>query len=205
MIFKYKATTPDGKLQEGQVDAQNRDVAVRALQRRELIVLSINEIGGAEWYNFSFFERVSAKEIVILFRQLSTLFEAKVPVLDSFRLLGNESSNKKLHKILTAIADDIQNGAPISKAMEKHPDIFSNFHVNMVLSGEETGKLASTFTYLADYLEREHELKSKAGHALVYPAFVIIAFIAVMVLMLMFVVPKLTDIIESTGQEPPIY
>ena len=205
MIFRYKASTTDGRTQEGQVDAQSRDLAVVALQRRGLIVLSIEEIGTSHWYNLALFERVQSKEIVIVFRQLSTLFEAKVPVLASFRLLATESSNPKLHRIMTNVADDIQAGFPISKAVEKHPDIFTNFHVNMILSGEETGKLSETFRYLADYLERQHELTSKAKHAMVYPSFIIFAFFAVMGLMFTFVIPKLTEIIKETNQEVPIY
>ena len=205
MIFRYKASTTDGRTQEGQVDAQSRDLAVVALQRRGLIVLSVEEIGTRHWYNLALFERVQSKEIVIVFRQLSTLFEAKVPVLASFRLLATESSNPKLHRIMTNVADDIQAGFPISKAVEKHPDIFTNFHVNMILSGEETGKLSETFRYLADYLERQHELTSKAKHAMVYPSFIIFAFFAVMGLMFTFVIPKLTEIIKETNQEVPIY
>jgi len=205
MIFRYKASTTDGRTQEGQVDAQSRDLAVVALQRRGLIVLSVEEIGTRHWYNLALFERVQSKEIVIVFRQLSTLFEAKVPVLASFRLLATESSNPKLHRIMTNVADDIQAGFPISKAVGKHPDIFTNFHVNMILSGEETGKLSETFRYLADYLERQHELTSKAKHAMVYPSFIIFAFFAVMGLMFTFVIPKLTEIIKETNQEVPIY
>ncbi|KKS48313.1 MAG: Type II secretion system F domain protein [Candidatus Nomurabacteria bacterium GW2011_GWC2_42_20] len=94
---------------------------------------------------------------------------------------------------------------PISGALFKHPSLFSDFYVNMVIGGEESGKLAETFNALADYLERSTELISKARGALIYPAFVIFTFIVVMVLMLTLVIPKLSDIITQSGQDVPIY
>jgi len=205
MLFTYTATTSDGKNQDGKVEAQSKDLAVSALQRRGLIILNIKSRDKKEWYNLTLFERVSPKDVVILFRQLATLFEAKVPVLDSMRLLANEAVSPKLQSILTEVADDIQGGSAISKAFEKHPSVFSNFHVNMILSGEESGKLSETFVYLADYLERQQELKSKAQGALVYPSFIFLTFIGVMVLMFTVVVPKLTQIIDASGQPVPIY
>lgn len=206
MLFSYKATTADGQEQEGTIEATNPDSAVTALQKRGLFVLSIEEgEEKKEWYDISLFERVKTKDVVIMSRQLSTLFEAKVPVLDSFRLLSDQSENPLLGKVLRKVADDIQAGEPLSKAMQKHSNVFSDFYVNMVASGEESGKFSETFTYLADYLERQYELRSKAQHALIYPAFVITVFVVVMVLMFTVVVPKLSEIIEQSGQEIPIY
>jgi type IV pilus assembly protein PilC len=89
--------------------------------------------------------------------------------------------------------------------MEKHPNVFSNFYTAMVRAGEESGKLTETFRYLADYLERQFELMSKTKNALVYPAFVVLTFIVVMILMLTTVIPKLSAILIETGQQLPIY
>jgi len=100
---------------------------------------------------------------------------------------------------------DLQGGASISKALEKHPKAFSPFVVNMVVSGEETGHLDEVFTYLAEYTDRSYATTSKARNAMIYPAFVVITFIAVMVLMLTMVIPKISDIILSSGQQIPLY
>ena len=206
MLFKYKATTANGEETSGTVDASSEDLAISSLQRRGLIVLDIKSgskgIGG---FNVVIFERVSPKDIVVLSRQLSTLFEAKVPVLESFQLLAKEADSQILKRILDEIVNDIRSGLPISKSLEKHPKVFSNFYVNMVLTGEESGKLSETFLFLADYLERQYELISKARHAMVYPSFVILAFFGVMILMFTVVIPKLSEIILDTGQEIPIY
>jgi type IV pilus assembly protein PilC len=106
---------------------------------------------------------------------------------------------------LVEVTDDIKGGIPISAAMAKHPKVFSNFYVNMVRSGEESGKLSEAFTYLADYMDRTYALTSRATNALIYPAFVVISFVVVMILMVVFVIPRLSDILLETGQELPIY
>lgn len=207
MLFTYRALDPDGHERQGTVEALSMDVAIATLQRRSLIVSSIEPAGAknALSMEISFFKHVSNKEIVILSRQIATLFEAQVSALRIFRLLAAEVDNKYLSEILTQVADDLQGGSPISKAMGRHPKVFSNFYVNMVRSGEESGKLSQTFGYLADYLDRTYEVMSKAQNALIYPAFVIGVFVIVMVLMLTIVIPKISTILTDSGQEVPIY
>lgn len=200
-------------MREGELQAASMDIAVGALQKRNLIVVSLDPVGQAgSFLKFNvggkttlFEKRIKRRDIVIFSRQISTLFEAKVPVVTSFRLLADESENPALKARLSMVVEDIEGGSSISQAMSKHPKLFSSFYVNMVLSGEESGKLDEVFKYLADYLERAHELMSKATRALVYPAFVMSAFVAVMILMLVFVIPKMASIIEESGQEAPVY
>jgi type IV pilus assembly protein PilC len=111
----------------------------------------------------------------------------------------------ELSKILTQVADDIQGGSPISKALAKHPKAFSSFYINMVRAGEESGKLSETFIYLADYLDRSYEVNAKTQNALIYPAFVIVVFFVVMALMLTFVIPQVSTILADSGQELPLF
>ena len=153
----------------------------------------------------SYSDRVSNKDVVILSRQLATLFEAQVSALRVFRLLGAESENKVLGNILLTISDDLQAGSSISAALEKHPKAFSEFYVSMVKAGEESGKLNETFSYLADYMDRTYELVSKAKSALIYPAFVMSTFITVMILMFTMVIPKISTNLVESGQEILIY
>lgn len=183
------------------------DVAVSTLQRRNLIVSSIEPAAkkGGLSMEIGFFKRVSNKEIVILSRQIATLFEAQVSALRIFRLLASEVDNKYLSEILTQVSDDLQGGSPISRALSRHPKAFTTFYVNMVRSGEESGKLSETFGYLADYLDRTYEVMSKAQNALIYPAFVIGVFFVVMGLMLTIVIPRISSILLDSGQEIPIY
>jgi type IV pilus assembly protein PilC len=119
--------------------------------------------------------------------------------------LAAESPNPLLRKKLTQITDDIQGGAKIAEALAKHPDVFSEFYVRMVEVGEQSGKLDEVFKYLAGYLERSYELSSKALRALVYPAFVLVTFFGVIILMMTAVVPKLGAFIKEANVEVPIY
>ncbi len=208
MLFNYQAVDQGGAQKTGSIDAVNVDIAILSLQRRGLVITSINEAGEGKSLlniNLSFFDRVSNKEVVILSRQLATLFEAQVSALRVFRLLSGESENKVLGAKLTTIADDLQAGSSISAALAKHPKVFSDFYVSMVKAGEESGKLNETFQFLADYLDRTYELVSKAKGALIYPAFIVFTFITVMILMFTMVIPKISAILVDSGQEIPIY
>ena len=206
MLFKYKAVDQEGVNKEGQIDAPSRDMAISGLQRRGLIIVSINEDSEKKsLLQMSFFERVSMKEVVILSRQIATLFEAQVSALKAFTMLATNSENKLLSRKLNQVTDDLQAGVSISGALTRHPDIFSDFYVNMVKVGEETGKLNQTFLHLAEYLDRQYSLTSKTKNALIYPVFVVFTFFVVMGLMLVVVIPKLSAIILESGQEVPFY
>lgn len=207
MLFNYHALDKDGHERNGTVEALSVDMAVSTLQRRDLIVSSIEPATAKSVLSMELgiFKRVSNKEVVILSRQIATLFEAQVSALRIFRLLAAESDNKYLSEIMTQVADDLQGGSPISKALGRHPKVFTSFYVNMVRSGEESGKLSETFGYLADYLDRTYEVMSKAQNALIYPAFVIGVFVIVMGLMLTLVIPRISAILKDSGQEIPIY
>jgi type IV pilus assembly protein PilC len=207
MLFKYTALDQKGSKSQGSIDAISMEVAISSLQKRGLIISSINPEGKGSFFerDFVFFSGVSAKDVVVLSRQMSTLFQAQVSALRVFRLIATEVENKSLARILTEVADDLQGGSPISRALSKHPKVFSEFYVNMVRSGEESGKLDEIFSYLADHLDRTYEVNSKARNALIYPAFVVFTFVTVMILMLTLVIPKISAILIESGQEIPFY
>ena len=207
MLFKYQAINKDGQLEQGDIEAITAEVAISSLQRRGFTLSKIApaESGSLFAKDFSIFNRVSNKDIVMLSRQMSTLFEAQVSALRVFRLLAAESEKPILRKALTEVADDLQGGSSITKALARHPNVFSEFYVSMVRAGEESGKLDQTLSYLADYLDRSYEVTSKAKNALIYPAFIVVVFIGVMVLMLTKIIPSITQILKDSGQDIPIY
>jgi len=206
MLFNYKTLENSGKETSGTIEAVSIDVAVSSLQKRGLIIANIEPAEKESWLtSIHFGSGVSNRDVVILSRQIATLFEAQVSALKIFTLLSGEMENMVLKKSLTQIADDLQSGSTISKALARHPAIFSDFYVNMVRSGEETGKLNETFNHLADYLDRNYEVVSKAKNALIYPAFVITVFVAVMILMFTYIIPKISLIIVESGQAIPLY
>ena len=208
MLFNYEAIDNAGVAKNGSIDAVTQDVAIASLQRRGLVITGIKSAAGSNSFlsmNISMFDHVSNKDVVILSRQLSTLFEAQVSALRVFRLLASETDNRVLGAKLETISDDLQSGNSISGALSKHPKVFSEFYVSMVKAGEESGKLDETFQYLADYLDRTYEMSSKVKGALIYPAFIVVTFVTVMILMFTMVIPKISDILLQSGGTIPSY
>lgn len=206
-VFTYRALDSEGHERQGTIDAVNMDVAIGALQRRGLVISSIDPEGGKRVLEsrISLFDRVTGTDVVMLSRQITTLFEAQVSALRAFRLLAAEARTPTLGEKLTAIANDIQSGSTISAALSRHPKVFSAFYVNMVRAGEESGKLDETFSFLADYLDRNYEITQKARNALIYPAFIIMTFVVVMTLMMTLVIPNLATMLNDAGQQVPVY
>lgn len=208
MLFAYKAIDSSNTQREGKVEASNIDAAITVVQKRGYTIITIDPVEDKKSLfdiELSLFKTIKAKEVVILSRQISTLFQAHVSPLRIFRLLSAEVENPMLQNVLNRIVDDLQGGSSISRALAAHPGVFSNFYVNLVRAGEESGSLDKSFSYLADYLDRSYEIASKARNALIYPAFVITVFCVVMILMLTLVIPKVAQILVDSGSELPIY
>lgn len=206
MLFYYQAKTKEGEERKGVVEAINSELALKTLQGRDFLVLSL--IPGEKksfFQNFSFFQRIKSRDIVVLARQFSTLFEAKIPIVRGFEILISETNNINIKKQLNDILLDVQAGLPLSQAFARKSEIFSEFFINMIKVGEESGRLEQSFIFLADHLERNYELVSKTKNALFYPAFLFGAFIIVIGLMFTVVIPKLSGIILETGQDIPFY
>ncbi|MEK7208629.1 MAG: type II secretion system F family protein [Patescibacteria group bacterium] len=207
MLFTYKAVDASGKPVSGAIDALTIEFAINALQRRGFTLSAIVPGTPVSLFrrDIALFRRVRPKDVVMLSRQIATLFEAQVSALRVFRLLAAETEHTLLQETLLAVSDEIQGGSSISKALAKHGQVFSAFYVSMVRSGEEAGALDKTFLFLADHLERTYEVTAKAKNALIYPVFVIFTFIAVMVLMLTTVIPSVSQILLAQGGEIPLY
>lgn len=207
MLFHYVALAKDGTRQEGELQAFSQEAALQELQKRELNVVSMDEKEESkelQIFKDIFKKKIEQKEIVIFSRQVATLFEAGVSALKGFRLLAAENENPMFKAELIAVSDDIEGGLSLSNSLKRHPDIFSPFFINMVKSGEESGKLNQVFLFLADYLDREYELKQKTKKALTYPAFVIGTFIVIMSVMFIFVIPKMTALFTENGAQLPL-
>ena len=208
MLYRYKAIDQtNDEERSGTIEAATVDVAIGALQRRKLIIISIVAADDLPFWEraVSIGKKVSYRDVVILSRQMATLFQAQVSALRVFQLLSMEAENDILRLRLNEISEDIQGGMSLSNALGKHPDVFSDFYVNMVKAGEESGNLSNTFGYLADYLDRTYELISKTRNALIYPVFVLVVFFVVMIMMMVLVIPKFSAIILETGKDHPFY
>lgn len=205
MKFNYQARTKEGEIQAGQVEAPSKEAALSLLERYGLYVTLLEEEKSVPIYarKIKIFERITKKDIVIFTRQLSTMFISKVPLMEALQTLAQHTKKSDFKEKILKISEDIEGGMSLSKALARHPSLFSSFYVSMVKSGEISGKLSEVLDYLADYLEREYNLVSKMRSAAVYPAFVLFVFFIILGVLIIFVIPKVSLIFEATGRELP--
>lgn len=206
MKYSYKARTKEGELQIGNIDAASKEAAANILLSHGLFILTVEPMKGTNFFeNFSsFFERVRTPDLMIFTRQFATLLASQVPVGDSLRNLYSQTTRPTLKQVISELATDIQSGFSLSQALGRHPSVFSEFYVNMVKSAEVTGRLGEVLDFLADYLENQSRLIGKVRNALVYPIFVIVLFIGVVIVMLTMVMPQILPIFEESNVELPM-
>jgi len=210
--FQYTARTQEGKQESDIMEAPSIEAAISVLQNQLLIITDIkpfNEAGNLTFNKLvdqllSYFNRVKNEEIVLFTKQLAVLIQAKVPLVQSLKVMAKQVVNPKFSKIIANVADDVDAGVVFSKALAKHPKVFSNFFIQMVRSGEISGRLEETLIYLSDYINRQYLLNSKVRGAMIYPAFIVAAFIAVSIVMMIWVVPNLTSVLTESGQQLPL-
>lgn len=206
MKFTYQVRTKQGETKTGALETPTKEAAIEALLRSDFIIVEIEETKELPTFSaiISRFRGVPGKEIVIFSRQVSTLFQAKVPLIETLKTMMEQTSNQVFKDALFDVMKNVDSGVPLSKALGMHRKIFSEFYINMVHSGEVSGKLEEVFAYLAEGLEREYYLVGKIKGAMTYPAFIIGAFGLVAFLMMIFVIPNLTSILKETGAQMPI-
>ena len=205
MKYRYQAKTKTGEMQVGFVEAMNKDMAVNILTSHELFVTLLEPAEKKYWYEgiTSYFEKVRRKDMVIFTRQLATLLEARLPLNTALKTLYEQTNQPILKEATYQIAEDIDAGSAFSQALERQGDLFSNFFVSMVRSAEVTGNLNEVMGFLADYIEKEDILITKARGALIYPGIVIGLFVAVSVILVTVVFPQLKPVFEQGGVELP--
>ena len=206
MQFNYQARTKDGQTQTGVIEASSREAALDVLQKNQLFVTVLEETASRPFYakKIKFFGKVAAKDLVAFSRQLALMFKAKISLTQSLQTLAEQTKNQDFREKILSISEDIEGGTPFSRALERFPEIFSSFFVSMVKSGEASGTLSESLTYLADHLEREYQLFSKLKGAMIYPALIFIVSVAVLLLMMFFVIPNLSKVLIETGAELPL-
>jgi type IV pilus assembly protein PilC len=204
MKFIYKAKTNDGIIKTGTVVASNQQRAEQLLSEYQWTIITLEEQTEDILEKLNpFSKRVNNKDLVLFSRQLSTLISARVPILQGLRILQDQITHAYLLSILQDLIASIENGESLSLALSKHPDVFGDVYISLVKSGEASGSLDKAFSYLADQLEKEYELKNKVKSAMTYPIFVLSALGIVGMLMFKFVLPNLTAVLEEQGGELP--
>lgn len=206
MIFDYRAKDEQGVVKKGVIEATSPLEASEILHSHGLVVLSIGQNDSEfsiEKY-IPFLNHISSKELVLFSRQLSTLINAKMPIIQALEILHDQVSSKKLKEVLADVSEDIQGGKSLSAAISRFPQVFSNLYINLVKAGELSGTLDQALVYLADQQEKDYDLVAKIRGAMIYPAFIISSILIVGGLMFVFVLPQMIAVLKEAGAQLPI-
>lgn len=208
MEFKFKAKDQSGNFKEGKVEAINKDSAVALIQKNGLVPISVSqkEQGSGVLKEFSrIMEGVSQKELVIFFQELAILIDAKVPLVPALLTLEDQIDNHFLKIVIREIRGDVEDGMPFSEAMMKHPDVFSSLSISMMKSGEISGNLQKSISYISENTDKNFKLTSKIKSALYYPAFVMTVAGIIGFVVITFILPKITQVIKDMNIAVPWY
>lgn len=204
-VFAYNARDSQGIDHKGTIEASDPSQVARSLSQKGLVVLSIKEkVEQKESFINRFVNRVSFTDVVIATRQLATMIESGLVLSEALDILVDQQSNKNFQKVLSEISRDVKSGLDLAGSLQKHPDVFPPLYASLVKSGEESGKLDTVLTQMADSLEKDREFRSRVRGAMIYPATVIVMMIAVMIIMLVFVIPRLTSLYTQSSMELPL-
>jgi type IV pilus assembly protein PilC len=154
---------------------------------------------------FGFAEKVSKKDLAIFSRQLSVMLQSRVPVIQSLKSLAVQIKKEGFRDKIIKISQLVEEGSPLSDAFGAYPTVFNVFYVNLIKTGEASGKISESLYYLSEHLEREDDIISQIKNALIYPAFVICVLGIVMLIVMFGVMPKLMDLLKETTSKPPAF
>ncbi|MCE7897656.1 MAG: hypothetical protein DPW11_00025 [bacterium] len=199
--FRFKAKSKEGLTRKGIVEAQSLASAANVLREQGLVIVELHELS-ASGSMFTMSNKVKFEDIVNFTRQLSTMIGAGLPLTDALSILQVQASPILQSKI-SQILRNIEGGSTFANALEAHPDAFSKVYVALIRAGESAGVLDTILVRLADNLESEREFRSKTKGALIYPVIVLIGMTVVGIVMMVFVLPKLTSMYQDFNAELP--
>jgi len=207
-LYSYFAKSLKGEEKSGTIEAKNLQHLAATLKEQGFILIkaeSKTDKVGKKKFIIPFFSRgISLTEKLMFTRNLQVMIFSGLPLPKAIHTLANQSKNKKFKEILLKIEEEINKGKNFSDSLENYPEIFSDLFQNMIKVGEETGGLDSALKILSRQIEREHELQSKIKGALMYPAVIIFTMIGIGILMLIVVVPKISQTFQDLQVELPI-
>jgi type IV pilus assembly protein PilC len=193
--------TATGREIRNTVDASTEQAAIAALLNRNLLVLSIQEQVGRKGKTKG--GRVSLADLVVFTRQLATMIDAGIAIVQSLQALADQSPNKVMRDVIKDVCTRVESGESFSEALQKHPKAFNRLYVAMVAAGEKGGLLAEIMARLATYLETTDRLRKKVKTAMMYPTAVTTVAICITIFLLVKVVPVFADIYSGFGAKLP--
>ncbi len=205
MLFSYQAIeSKTSKEKSGMVEATDKEIAIALLQKRGLVIVSLGaQKKETSFFKLSFGKKVKNKDRVIFLRQLATMIDAGLPIVEALKSLAGEMANQSFKQVLEKVARDIEGGLSFSEALKKHSDVFPEIYINMVRVGESSGEIDKALNELADQQEKDYALLSKIKSALAYPLFILLSLVVVGTIMVIFVMPQLSGLFEDAGENLP--
>lgn len=194
--FFYKAKNEHGETVSGQIETVNQSAVAKVLMSKKLFPIEIRDTEKAKislekMPLLSFMEGISKKKKAIAMRQFATLINSGLPITKSLGIMASESTNKKLKEVFTDVLQEVEGGSSLAQAFSRHPEVFSGLDVSLITAGEKSGTLDKVLKRMATQLEKEAQLISKVRGAMIYPAIILTVVIGVLLLMFIYVIPKL--------------
>jgi type IV pilus assembly protein PilC len=203
-IYKWEGKAAKGVIKKGEMEAPSEAAIRISLRQQNIIPTKISSKGKEFKFNLPFKKKVKQRSIGIFTRQLATMIDAGLPLVQSLEILSSQQDDKVFKGIIRGIREDVESGATFAGALKKHPTTFNELFTNLVVAGEEGGILDTILNRLSNYIEKAEALKKKVKSALIYPATIVgVAVIVVMILMI-FVIPVFESMFKSAGQSLPL-
>lgn len=203
-IYVWKGKNSFGEKRKGEVEAVDEAGARAQLRRLRIDNPTVKEKPKDIFENIDFFKpTVTGKDIVIFTRQLSTMIDAGLPLVQCLQILGKQQSNATFKKVLTTIQSDVETGTTLADSMRKHPKVFDNLYSNMIEAGELGGILDTILSRLAGFKEKSMALQKKIKGAMTYPVICLAISILILVVILVFVIPVFVEMFASLNSALP--
>lgn len=204
MEFIYRAKTKNGEEKTGKINARSEELALQILQSYDFVVVDLKKKKESTFWDRIFYKNTTIKgrDLAIFLRQLSTMLSAKIPLIESLKTLLNQASSPAVRDMIFSLTSSLDSGLTLSQSMGE-TGVYSKFYIEMVRSGEVSGRLEQVFAYLADYAENEAELDAKARSAAIYPIFILLVFLVVGSVITISIAPQMVDIFQEFDREPP--
>ena len=199
--FKYKAMKNDGTKTTGEYEANSRDDVMEMITSNGYYPLKVEEV--IESATINIHRKIKVKEISIFCRQMYTMLDAGVPLINALNLMSTQVTNKHLVEIVKELEEDVRKGEMLSNSMRKFPEAFPTLLTSMVESGEASGNLDEMFLRMSTHFEKENKINNKVKAAMIYPIILAIVGVAALIVVMVFVMPTFVSLFDSSGAELP--
>ena len=199
--FKYKAMKNDGTKTTGEYEANSRDDVMEMITSNGYYPLKVEEV--IESATINIHKKIKVKEISIFCRQMYTMLDAGVPLINALNLMSTQVTNKHLVEIVKELEEDVRKGEMLSNSMRKFPEAFPTLLTSMVESGEASGNLDEMFLRMSTHFEKENKINNKVKAAMIYPIILACVGVAALIVVMVFVMPTFVSLFDSSGAELP--